>query len=290
MGNRHLKQYNAYNFDRNADWTRTLTQHATYVATHPGASLSPWAAVHGWTLQANLFDIMHLLYLGVLEEFCGSALFSMALDISLGTTALLNSALRGLWHECKNWCREHHIRHTIKKFSTSLLGWEDASTFPSLEHRVKAANIKTTFMWVCAKLKSDSATPDELLMSNCALAMKRFIQITDRADLFLTEVEAQDASDSGYAFLQLYARLAESKRLPLDAQRLWKLIPKHHYLAHLCLEIVRTRLNPRRHDCFVAEDFMGKVKASVEGCGANNAGRTFIDRYIRFLAHRWHRD
>ena len=36
--------------------------HNTYLAT--ANVLSPWRAVPGWTLESNVFDIMHNLFLG----------------------------------------------------------------------------------------------------------------------------------------------------------------------------------------------------------------------------------
>lgn len=44
--------------------------HNTYLAT--ANVLSPWRAVPGWTLESNVFDIMHNLFLGTGKPFIAS--------------------------------------------------------------------------------------------------------------------------------------------------------------------------------------------------------------------------
>ncbi len=125
-------------------------------------------------------------------------------------------------------------------------------------------------------------------MCNGALALKRFIQICDRADVFMSQEEADDSYKSGYFFLQCYARLAKAA---IEENRcLYRLKPKFHYFAHMLRMIRWYRWNPKKFDLFQAEDFMGKIKECVNTCHRSTASSTFIFRYLRFLQHRWQKN
>ena len=85
-----------------------------------------------------------------------------------------------------------------------------------------------------------------------------FFQILDSADIFLTDAQAQCATDAGRANLILYQYLAEDSFN--RHEYMWKLRPKLHCFMHIIEGLSETHENPCKCDAFAWEDFVGRVK------------------------------
>lgn len=60
----------------------------------------------------------------------------------------------------------------------------------------------------------------------------------------------------------------------------FKLRPKHHYVWHVCQDLVRTQLNPKLNHCWSDEKWLGRLKK----IGCRTHGSTVHKRAIeRFL-------
>ena len=64
--------------------------------------------------------------------------------------------------------------------------------------------------------------------------------------------------------------------------KLWKVVPKHHYLWHLAEEA--SHLNPRMSWCYSNEDFVGKLATIGLSCRHGQAAayrsKQLVDKYI----------
>ena len=95
------------------------------------------------------------------------------------------------------------------------------------------------------------------------------------------------ASGSGWLYLRTYQKLAaagiEEKKF------VFKMRPKTHYFAHLCLHVAATRENPRTYDLMSAEDYMGRLKQIGLRADKRCVCDTIVERLCIFWSHRWYR-
>ena len=95
--------------------------------------------------------------------------------------------------------------------------------------------------------------------------LNEFYRIIYAGGEFLTEGESQEVRTAVFGFLKHWAHLAE------DAMqrklRLWQVLPKHHYFAHIGLEAAFW--NPRFVHTYIDESFIGRIceifHASLDG-------------------------
>ena len=255
---------------------------------HIGACRSPWALIRSWTLARNLWDLLHLLWLGFVKDLLAAELYLTALeefpnldlDVSLGLLwdemRLTNKLLR---RDCKT-----------KRWNTNTISWEGNKDYPTLASAIKGADCKAIFMWVsrrsAQRFDASTASPLQRLRATALWSLRKFVDTCDHASLFLTEAEASDACWCGWVFLRAYQRMA----CVCKAQKLclFKLRSKLHYFAHLLLDLRRSRENPSRYQLFIQEDYMQRVKLLGKALHAKGMEKTIAHRWCIFFAHRWH--
>lgn len=64
----------------------------------------------------------------------------------------------------------------------------------------------------------------------------------------------------------------------------FKMRPKHHCLYHLSVDIKRTSLNPKVHQCVDEESWLGKVKAIACMTHGGCMPKRTMERYILGMA------
>lgn len=95
-------------------------------------------------------------------------------------------------------------------------------------------------------------------------AIAKFLHIIDNGPMFLSDKDA--AACRHFGSLYLRASFAAAELCARHKILRWKFRPKSHYLDHQFLEISQTNQNPRFFQCWLDEDFMGKM--------SNLAGKT----------------
>ena len=114
-----------------------------------------------------------------------------------------------------------------------------------------------------------------------------FINGCARAGTLLTSEEAVQIRASGRIFPLLYQSLAEQAEA--SGACLWKVRPKLHYFAHVVEDVWTSRENPGRLDTFDWESFVGKIKKIASKTHRATVSKRTLQRYLLFLACRWHR-
>ena len=148
--NTSIPAFHFGDFSATAAWRDFPISHETYMASE--SVISPWAAMPGWRLESNWFDIMHILHLGVLRDVIASVLDDLASNGLLRLSYVgEDTALKDLFLQFKQWCIDHGLSYPPTVFSLALIGRKPRA-YPELSGDVKAAhmqNIVTYLTIVC---------------------------------------------------------------------------------------------------------------------------------------------
>lgn len=164
---------------------------------------------------------------------------------------------------CK-FCRD--IRKSgahVKVFTMNTLTLGGSATdFPTIASAVKGWKCKYLFKWISLRIlelaEMPSASAYQKERASMAHHLLCHIQILDRCDLFLNDLETDQACHHGWRFLRWYQYLASTS---FQKDRCaYKLRPKLHAFAHQLLELRDTRENPAKHALWAAEDMVGQIK------------------------------
>ena len=60
--------------------------------------------------------------------------------------------------------------------------------------------------------------------------------------------------------------------------------PKQHYVWHVAMDVVRTRVNPRIHHVWADEKFWGSIKRIACRCHGSTVQKRAIERYLVALS------
>ena len=85
-----------------------------------------------------LWDLMHILFVGVANDVAGSAMFLLCSMKFWGDVAT-NTQLQRAHKEFSHWCSKHGLPCCMEAFDTNSLGFGSKS-YPKLT--TKAANVK----------------------------------------------------------------------------------------------------------------------------------------------------
>ena len=271
-----------YNFSPNAGWLKTITSQIAYIALHTRLGrLSPWSRIRSWTTMRNLWDLLHLLWLGFVKDLLGSELFLCALEEHPQLS--LDDALLLLWREMRLTNKLLRRDCNVKKFS-------DNNDYPTLHSLVKGSQCKSIFMWLSRRssqrLIPSQASELQRLRATALWSLRRFVDVCDSGGLFLTVEATTDACSAGWLFLRSYQKLAASTFTQQLA--LYKLRPKLHFFGHLLLDLQQSRENPKIYELFAQEDFMQKVRLMGRSRHSTEMHNTIHQRWCIFYAHRWH--
>ena len=91
---------------------------------------------------------------------------------------------------------------------------------------------------------------------------------------------------AGKAYLYAYQKLA---CISLDRGEFeWKIRPKHHYFCHLLEQVESSSANPRFTQCFIDEDFVGRMAKLAKACKPQTASLRVLQRWLLMVASRWY--
>lgn len=137
------------------------------------------------------------------------------------------------------------------------------------------------YIYMCCACE-ETSTEKLYAQGVCAWSITRFGQALDHSSIWLSEEDANEATDSGLLYLQTFMLLAKTA---LDERRpRYRLRPKMH---SFCCEILQrlysgSRLNPRFVGCSMEEDYVGKLISILKSksCHPSTFGKRVLERAI----------
>jgi hypothetical protein len=130
------------NLTKTAPWRLTRITHRVYLNTEP--IISSWRHVRGYHLQMTWRDLLHVLFLGVGQDFCASILWDLVVRAELDHP-VADVALKILFIAMKAWCKARALSAPTKLFSLCAIGkpiGKSRFLFPLLSSEYKASQVK----------------------------------------------------------------------------------------------------------------------------------------------------
>ena len=72
FASKRIEEFNAFDHSTNARWRDTLVDHEKYLLQTPPPFQSPWLRHPGWSLDRNVRDLMHNVFIGTGNDICAS--------------------------------------------------------------------------------------------------------------------------------------------------------------------------------------------------------------------------
>ena len=122
-----------------------------------------------------------------------------------------------------------------------------------------------------------------------------------RATCFWAWCEWCDSLEEGGLILEDTARSTRAGKLFLVCYQylavaaheaglcLYKVRCKHHYVQHTVRRLEYCSWNPRRQQCILEEDYLGKLKRIANKTAKKNMPTRLLQRYMMFMFVRWNR-
>lgn len=241
------------NIHEGAPWERTERTHEEIELS--GDVQTPLSAIKGWDHKRVLFDLMHVMHLGLLKDVLGAAIVLLCEHPYFYGQQNLEKNLDAAYGSWRSWCQHNHITTSVRRFTPSRLHRLAASDFPCLS--VKASNAKRVLWWLQEECILAAESQDQLIcaMATCITQLCSFLSCLDEADLILTETEAANAYEYGQNFLLSLNLIFNRSR----DRYLLRPRPKVHYYRHLLMGLKEDRINVRHLACYQEEDMMGKT-------------------------------
>ena len=293
--------------DFNGPWRETAISHETYLSMcrNSGSSTSPLLRIPGVRKEHILFDISHVLHLGVARDALGSFAVLLAESGALRgwiwhkhgvklrqTKDGKNEQLVWLWAAFKRFValdsRDGSTRGR-NPFVLRCLGRLGPSSFPELPTWVKASRCKKMadfFAEVMPEIAGYGLEGDacDMLLA-CSWALSKYEHVLQSAEgrTWLGGRLQERAVQSGWLFLLSYQWLSTA----FADNCLFHLRPKFHYLAHIHDMLVRYGFNPAAACCLNSESFNGFIKRVAKHTHARTTGLRCVQRYLDYLHLRW---
>ncbi len=245
---------------------------------HP---VSPLCSLPGFSIWRCMFDLMHVLELGLLQRVIPAALHGLlgrqvgkAPPVEESYFAGRNKAARCrkatvMYHE---WCKKTGVPSSsiVKAIHPT---WCDGK-YPhiGMQH-AKAAALRAMLPWVAEVAETRiGLSEQQTLRAVCLRALADLDKVYTSQPRFLQP--EQEAAAKGHAIMAIQA-LAQLEELSPTA--LWTCIPKTHALHHIALDSALG--NPRVAHCYQDEDFVGRAKRIYVACHGRTAPRRALERY-----------
>jgi len=107
-----------------------------------------------------------------------------------------------------------------------------------------------------------------------------FFHVIDKSPMFMNRLQIQETLRAGNTFLKSAIMLADLALTNLVLR--WKHRPKLHYLHHQVGE-VKFGFNPRFFNCFIDEDFVGKMSSLASKTHKTTTAYRTMLRYMILL-------
>jgi hypothetical protein len=151
------------------------------------------------------------------------------------------------------------------------------ATYPVLCH-MKAAHVRglvPNARDLALKYHNTGSNHDRHVLK-AARALDTVYTIMHSSPLFIPPDVYRDLVEAATSFLLSYNWLAQESHIA--NKKMWSLVPKHHYFAHL---IEQAKFcNPRAVWCYGAEDFVGRASCLAQSCTRGSPGPLVISKMI----------
>ncbi len=254
-----------------------------WAATTPHSSLTK---IPGFSIWRCMFDIMHVLDLGILQRLVPAALQGL-LGMPAGSNRSAPAEEASFWParsyaaRCQLatnayhlWAQDTKVPHSsrVKRITPR---WTQGATPELLQKHAKAAALRAMLPWVAQVAKARQQQTNSqvaTLRATCLGNMAALDGVYTRQGRFLTRAQEKQATEHCLAALQALKDLCG-----LQPNGPWKLQPKCHALLHIVLD--SAMLNPRHAHCYQDEDFIGRTKRTYTACHGATAPVRTVQRY-----------
>ena len=252
------------NFNADARWKTMCYGSSEWRRLYSGHFLHWICSLEGVSNLSIEPDELHVLHLGVSMYAIGSVLHILVHEV-MDDTAEVN--MKAVWGDVCVYYSDHnpdcqYSNLSLSSFSDRSKPFDD---FPMLKG--KGAEVKDLLPAVCDCWSRRGARHGQFSLINETMTALLEVQdiLRDHAkDLIIPEdkvVRLQTVLDT---FLLGYQRLAYEAEV--SGAFLWSMPSKFHWLYHLGQKCMF--LNPRRTNCFLDEDFVGKMKILLQSCAS----------------------
>ncbi|CAL1140901.1 unnamed protein product [Cladocopium goreaui] len=121
----------------------------TVFGDHPDPS--PWGVVEGYHKSRCLWDVMHVLHIGVIGDVVASCLAELLKDgtlcqlMHLPPEASPDLVLLRTTLAAQQWAKERKLDLSIKPLTLASLNLGDGCKYPELDSQIKAARTRVLF-------------------------------------------------------------------------------------------------------------------------------------------------
>ena len=256
---------------------------------YTGATLvSPLLYIPGFNVYRIVFDLMHTLDLGVMQDIASSLLWQLTEDKADGGIYdgdSKSSRFATAYNDYCEWVKRENLPAAAKARRFKHSQWRKDNKFPSISQQVmKAATLRSFQYYLLEKCFEPSAMTTEAGCMRAAM-MREFVAadvVMRGASKFLTADQRAKLIDHFEGALVAYGWLAAwAAHSDLN---LYPVHPKAHALLHIAIDF---GVNPRRTACYLDEDMVGRSKRIYNGCHGASAPRRSLERYLIIVGLRW---
>ena len=202
---------------------------------------SPWsvepefAKLQPFCLRMLAVDWMHCWHLGVARDLIGSGIKILASkrDEWYAETSILKR-LSKIYQEVKQYARSAGKQISIKHLKKSTVKWRKRDC-PEL--RASASDSGVFLAWLAQKLEAEPPVGPYAGLLGCVWVAHKLCELMMCCDVFWNREEQEQVELLGACFLRSYGQLAFVAHA--RNEKLFKIRPKYHYIAHLCEDATR---------------------------------------------------
>ncbi len=244
-----------------APWRASCITHDEFMLLF-GSLHILWTLGLGLSIGNCIYDVMHVVCLGVLQLFLGASLVHVYQDGLSRVHGTAKQRQDFLWlslvasYDHLRTPNGERIPHS--KFS-AVLDKGCASDFPDMHCKAAHARHLLHAMnhLVCVRLDLDIGAFRSLRL--CLTRLSRFYDICMGSGHYIQEAYQTEAKDCIGTFLLHQNMLNAHFRTAAHPRLLYGITIKSHLLAHISLYI--QYFNPVSYWCYIDEDFVGKIAA-----------------------------
>lgn len=270
-----------------ATWRYTVERQEHYLANTPEDQRSPLVRLRGFDVALILPDLLHVCYLGVGRDVCGSALEVMAQQEAWGPGAP-NECLQLALNLHKTWLSANRLGTCSLDDLTLQKLHSGDRTFP--EFPGKGIDVKLMLPWLAMEASRWASLRGDLekLLATTVWALVAFLAVLDAGGMFLTPEEQERAYQLGSRFMEGWVTLGKQA---LDNKLLlYKQRPKTHLFHHLVIGCREDSANCRYWGCWDDEDYVGRLSRVTRKTHPRTLATSTVQRHLLMLALRWHKN
>ena len=242
-----------------------------------------------------IFDMLHVVDLGVTAHIVGNALFYLATSGMHPRQGNLEAVVADIWIELKQYYDTFctNKSSTISNLTVSMFTdpGSTSKTFPSLRHMkaVESKNLAPAVYHVFSGYVRQGERAD-LHIQACLKHLVAFYEGTDsKHGKFLSDQQSavvrksiDDCLDH-YNYCIIWA--VENKRMQFNV------VPKFHFWWHIGWQSQFT--NPGCSGTYIDEDFVGRIAEVSQNCTAGSSvalwSKKIAEQYVMGMYARWWR-